>query len=443
MSIKINMYKQLEFQEVDKMQRKKPFSIIEMMTVVLIILLLMSLIAPLFINLKKNARTAICKSQLRQIGILMTSYASSYNGYLPNDDAANRTLSWLPRMYSDLGWSNNDNNNLYHGWNGHLLPFIDTPLKNYARSVKVTIDGNVRNSAGTNPPADLLLNGWAVVSDAYLKGGFQDLKVFICPEIHANTYDVRASDLGNGRKFPRIKLTDYSGFNNLNNGDYLGGGIPTTYIANDFFFGKNGYMGAKIDSLRMDEIAHISSKAFLIEGGIAHAQDNWSYNSIYFGGGNRAYNYDLGLQVYENGFGKNENYGTHKLSFVHDSKEVFWRSTMGNYYDVGQNISVSTVDEFNIAFEGKAYMLPSFNPSGVTTFHIVSFIDPQGGETFKGFYTAKGIGSPPVSYRMYDEPEYHYLTGSTDILFGDGSVLTKDQGWLYNNRLKVANLTTE
>ena len=425
------------------MQKKKAFSIVELMTVVLIILMLISLIAPTFSNLKMNARTAICRNQLKQIGVLMNSYASSYNGYLPNDDAHNRTLNWLPRLYSDLGWSNPNDNSLYSGWNGHLLPFIDTPLKNYSRSVKVNIDGNIRTAAGINPPADPLTKGWAVVADAYLKGGFQDLKVFICPEIYNNTYDVRASDLGNGRRFPRLKLADYCGFDNLNNGDYLGGGIPTTYIANDYFFGKNGYMGAKVDSLRIDELADISHKAFLIEGGIAHAANNWSANDIYFGGGNRTYNYDLGLQVYENGFGKNENYGWHKLSFVHDNKEVFWKSTLNQYYDVGQNISVNTVNEFNIAFEGKAYMLPSFNPSGITTYHIVSFIDPRKGETFKAFYTAKGIGAPPVDYRIFDEPEYHYLTGSTDVLFGDGSVTTKDQGWLYNNRFLIAQKTAE
>ena len=424
------------------MHLKKFFSIVELMTVILVVLLLISLTIPTFLNLKMNARTAICKGQLRQIGVLITSYAASNNGYLPNDDAANRTLNWLPRLYSDLGWSNPNDNSLYADWNGHLLPFIDTNIKNYSRSVKVTIDGNVRTSTGTTPPSDPLTKGWAVVNDAYLKGGYQDLKIFICPEIYSNTYDVRASDLGNGRRFPRIKLAEYCGFDLLNN-SYLGGGIPTTYIANSYFFGKNVNQGDKVDSLRIDELADISHKAFLLEGGIAHAADNWSAGSIYFGGGDQTDIADLGLQTYVNKFGKNENYGFHKLSFVHDNKKVFWKSTMNNYYDVGQEINQNTVNEFNIAFEGKAYMLPSFNPSGPTTFHIVTFIDPEKGATFKNFYTTKGIGSPPKDFRIYDEEEYHYLTGSTDILFGDGSVLTKDQGWLYNNRSKIAKKTKE
>lgn len=425
------------------MRSKNPFSIIELMTVILIILLLISLLTPTFVKLKLNARTSICKGQLRQIGVLFNSYAATYNGYLPNDDAHNRTLNWLPTMYSDLGWSSNVDNSLYADWNGHLLPFLNTPLKDYSRSVKVNIDGNVRTGAGIIPPADPLTKGWAVVNDAYTKGGFQDLKVFICPEIFANTYDVRASDLGNGRHFPRIKLADYCGFDNLNNGDYLGGGIPTTYVANNYFFGRNGYMGAKRDSLRLDDLVDISHKALLIEGGIAHAANNWSANDIYFGGGNATESYDLGLQVYENGFGKNENYGWHKLSFVHDDKGTFWKSTIGNYYDVGQQISVNVVNEFNIAFEGKAYMLPSFNPSGSTTYHIVSFIEPNEGKTFKEFYTAKGIGNPPTIFREFEEPEYHYLTGSMDVLFGDGSVATKDQGWLYNNRQRIAKKSAE
>ena len=61
------------------------FSIIELLTVVLIILLLISLTFPIFISLKKNAKSSICKNQLRQIGVLFTSNISDDDGYLPKE----------------------------------------------------------------------------------------------------------------------------------------------------------------------------------------------------------------------------------------------------------------------------------------------------------------------------------------------------------------------
>lgn len=37
-----------------------------------------------------------------------------------------------------------------------------------------------------------------------------------------------------------------------------------------------------------------------------------------------------------------------------------------------------------------------------------------------------------------DEPnDFNYLVGNMNVLFGDGSVLSKDQAWLCNNRDKI------
>jgi prepilin-type processing-associated H-X9-DG protein len=432
------------------MKPKKYFSIVEMMTVVFIILALMTLIAPVFTKLRMNARNAVCKSQLRQIGILINSYASSYDGYLPNDDAVTRYDAWLPRLINDLPAFKNkwDDTALYQYWNGHLLPFINTPLKTFERRAKVSIDGKVRwgnstwdSSSWDTVPADPLYKGWVVVNDAYTKGGFQDLKTFICPEIFTNTYDVRAFNATNGRVFPRIKLAEYCGFEQ-NNGNYMGDGIPTTYIANDYFFGKNGYYGSKVDSLRIDQINEISKKVYLMEGGICYAGGNWSSNEIYFGGGNRTNDYDLVLNAFENAFQKGGVAG-HKLSFVHDDKDIFWTSfvhgSVGGFY-----YSQDVANDFNLQFEGKAYMLPCRNIwNSSIGYQIVSFIEPDNGKTFKSFFDSKGIANQFSKFDIYDEKEFHYVTGNANLLFGDGSVQTKDQGWIYNNRNKIAQQTQE
>jgi competence protein ComGC len=432
----------------------KKFSIIEMMTVVLIVLLLMSLTIPLFITLKMNARNAICKNQLRQIGVLMTSYASTYNGNLPNDDSNDITRVKYP------------NSDLYFGWNGHLLPFIDTSLKNYERAVKVDSAGVVRwtkqqpvnlfpTNNGILPPPNPLQSGWAVIDDAYKKGGYNDLKIFICPEIHGNTYDVAAHTIF-GQLIPRLKLAQ-SGSAYADNFIWtLGGGTPTTYIANGSFFGKNQLFSNKaVNSLRVDEFADISHKVFLMEGGFTYSDTYGGCSEIYIEGGDYTTAYDLALQPYRNHFTKAAARG-HKLSFVHDSYGAFW-STFGDTVSAnwtfsghGMNCSQEVANQFNTMFEGKAYLLPKSQDGAHRGYHIISFVDPYDvkpslsdmGQKYKKFFTDKGIASL-TNYELYDEPEFHYLVGSANLLFGDGAVDTKSQSWLYNNRDKIARLTKE
>jgi len=416
----------------------------ELLTVVIVILLLMSLIAPFFVNLKLQTRTALCKNQLRQIGVLINSYANTYGGYLPNDNAGgmdgggNALRNDLSGVISK--WENNE---LYKYWNGHLLPFLDTPIKSFERDAKVSIDGNVRwrevigwsTFSRTTPPKDPLHKGWAVVNDAYRKGGFQDLKVFICPEIHANVYDVRAYNSTNGKIFPRLRLADYSGFEQ-NNNNYLGGGIPTNYLANDYFFGKDAFWNSRVDSFRLDQFSDISKKVFLIEGGICYPAYGWISNEIYFAGGSRTDTHDLVLNAHDNSF---NSYGWNtKTSFVHDNLRTFWTTFLTG--KDGMWISRNTALEFNEYFKDRAYMLPCRNiNNNAISYQIVSFEFPDNGNIFKSWFSSKGISTTPTSYATYDQPENSYLTGSANLLFGDNSVGTKEQSWLYNNRNQVSD----
>lgn len=422
------------------MKNSKYFSIFEVMVVILVILLLITLITPVFIHLRMNARLTICKSQLRQIGILLTSYTSTYEGYLPNDDARTQTDPWLTRLINDLSSfkSKWDNTDLYSNWNGHLLPFLDTPITNYSRDAKVTIDGKVRwhktvgfdHYSMTTPPPDPLYNGWAVISDAYTNGGFQDLKTFICPEIY-NTHDVKAYIDSNQKKFPRVNIAESKiAFESLNN-NYMGGGIPTTYLANEYYFGRNIEFAPPSNSLRIDQIENISKKVFLIEGGNCYGAGN------YFAGGSRTDAYGLSLNAHGIGFKKNEEVG-HKFSFVHDSNDTFYTSYLESNKP-GKSYDLNTVNEFNSYFEGKAYMLPFFfkNWGAISGYHIISFIDPENGLIFKSFFDSRGLANQFSQFAIYDEKEYHYLTGSANLLYGDGSVQTKDQGWIFNNRHQI------
>jgi hypothetical protein len=422
----------------------------------------MSLITPAFIDLKMNARSTLCRNQLKQIGTLIISYQTDNNGYYPNDDG--QTKFDYHQRISDLGRANTNNNSFYSNWNGHLLPYLDTPLKSYAREAKVAKDGLTRwhktvgyaHTSETTPPPDNITNGWAVVDDALRKGGFQDLKVFICPEIHNSTIDVSAAKLYDGVRVPRIsQLCDYAGFNGLNN-NYMGGGIPTTYLANELFFGLNNVWEPSKNSYRADQIDNINEKVLIVEGGVA---DPWGPG----GNGEVAPPYYMinTYSAYTGGallarFSKS---GEHiqKLSFVHDNIDEFWIMNGAKWYSyyfpsmwTDYNWKLEFANKFNSNFEGKASMVMGSNYYSVSStigFDIVSYVNPYldsvslaGGTIFDNFFAKN---PPGVSLQPFipfvDEPnDYKYLVGNMNVLMGDNSVLAKDASWLCNNRVKIS-----
>ena len=440
------------------MQTKKAFSIIEIMTVVLIVLLLISLTIPIFVNLKMNARTAICQNQMRQIGVLMTSYATSYNGYLPNF-----SVSDIPPA---PGTGMSDNNNLYENWNGHLIPFLDSPIKSFARFAKVFKDGEMHRTNAATPevdPVDPLTKGWVVIKNSLTRGGYGDLSTFICPEIYSNTYDVKASSDFIGLQIPRIKFSHYLGFIGANY--FSAGGTPTTYAANSLFFGHVPYgggaipAGVNINSKRLDEISVIGKKVFLIEGGF---QNGTTYRSgaatqCYYGGGGATETESLTLSGYGNSFGKDNTaytgIGFHFLNFVHDNRGPFW-TTFGVVGAKTINWSNDVVKRFNEQFKNKAMLVPNSSNTGSGGgygYDIISYIDPEGGAIFSNFFANpinKGhilwaAFTPHTKFQLYDEPEFHYMVGNMDVLFGDGHVESVGMEWLLNNREEIAKETKE
>lgn len=450
------------------MKINSKFSIIELLTVVLIILLLISLTIPIFINLKMNARTAICKSNLRQIGTLITSYQSDHNGYLPNDDAFRHHTDGTicpyncgqPHISGDIPNPSVGDNAFYQNWNGHLLPYLDVHLPDrYTRYAMVTKVGTTRFDASqlggpaNPPPSDVLKNGWIVIDDALRVGGYNDLKFFICPEIHQNTFDVAAALTFNNVRIPRIQQLSTNGpsaFKDIPKMTYgMSGGVPTTYLANKIFFGA----GIDINSYRMDEIAEISQKVMLIEGGIVDTfgtNSNGAISSVYFtAGGWDGIQYDGG-DLTSTGILFKTTASLHKLSYVHDNQDQFWimNSQSGVLYfpNMNRDFGGELAAKFNTEFAGKAYMVSGTNSSGgFLGYSIVSYIYPgDNGETFAPFFTSLSIKVPTNYLPFIDEPnDYKYLTGNMNVLMGDGSATTQDQAWLINNRRKNALFSQE
>ena len=397
------------------------------MTVILVILLLISLLIPTFLYLKKNARSAICKSQLRQMSILFTSYITENNGYFPNDNI------------TDINLTANSNNGMYYGWNGHLLPYLDSGISSYNQKSRLAVnDGKIYVDTGggwwyeknSSEEAKSSLGnvndgGWIIIYDAFQKGGYNDLKSFICPEVHTNTYDVGVSVDFNGLKIPRII--------HLRNGY-----VPTSYLANDLFFGWDGEYRKNAKSLRLDEITEISKKALLVEGGLAYGKGG---NGI----GELAY-YTIGdLTTPYGGITKKET-GGHRMNFVHDNKDNFWimNSAWYVYYFPAWNVDgLELATKFNSTFAGKAEMIVALNMYGKDYFSIISYVDPDNGAIFKDFFQANPPGVGLANFVEFFEPEFHYLTGEMNVLFGDGSVNTKSQPWLSINRVLIGGLSSE
>lgn len=412
------------------------FSILELLTVVLIILLLISLTFPIFISLKKNAKSSICKNQLRQIGVLFTSYISDNDGYLPNADKTDRYQ--LPKGFTnDL--------DLYANWNGHLLPYLEPNIKSYYKTCAVSIKtGKVMTHNGggswfeTNSVSESVKvnsrggpegGGWDIANNTLHKGGYNELKVFICPETHQNTYDVGVSDSFNGLQIPRISHLSFT---------YIGfPGLPSTYFANEVFFGADLPIKPPSKSYRIDQINAASKKAFLVEGGLAYAKGSngepeYGYFVQFYG--------DLGTKR----INKTDTAG-HRMNYVHDTIDRFWlMSSPGLPSTYGlEAYHHELAVQFNVAFEGKAYMIEE----GSAGYCIYSLIDPWLTNTesvFDSFLKSKNRpATPPNTYVLYDEPEFHYLTGKMNVLFGDGAVETKGHDWLSINRKFISTQTNE
>lgn len=63
--------------------KRRGFTLIELLTVIGIISILAAILFPVFARARESARRASCASNLKQIGLAATQYASDYDGCLP------------------------------------------------------------------------------------------------------------------------------------------------------------------------------------------------------------------------------------------------------------------------------------------------------------------------------------------------------------------------
>lgn len=126
------------------------FTLIELLVVIAIIGILASLLMPALNSARESAKTVVCASNLKQVGLANFNYANDYNGYVPSIEYC---------FYTDFVWEN--------GWSMGAYPDITagwtSPIRYLATNNYIDGFKNTWTSALNERPATTCPSFWPKV----------------------------------------------------------------------------------------------------------------------------------------------------------------------------------------------------------------------------------------------------------------------------------------
>ena len=84
-----------------RMRKQNGFTLVELLVVISIVSLLMAILLPAFSRAKLQAKTIVCKSNLRQWGHSFDMYTKDNNGYFASGSSRKMWTTFLKPYYKD------------------------------------------------------------------------------------------------------------------------------------------------------------------------------------------------------------------------------------------------------------------------------------------------------------------------------------------------------
>jgi type II secretory pathway pseudopilin PulG len=88
----------------DSRHRRHGFSLVELLVVIGIIMILIGLLTPTISRSRAQAKTIVCRNQLRQLGVALMEYAQGYKGILHPQPIVPPAGEWDPSWPSWVKW---------------------------------------------------------------------------------------------------------------------------------------------------------------------------------------------------------------------------------------------------------------------------------------------------------------------------------------------------
>jgi len=137
-------------------RRARAFTLIELLVVIAIIALLMSILMPAIQRARKQAKSVICQSNLRQWGLVLNFYADDNNGYFMSGSGG-QYFEWMEPAQP-----------YYKAADMRFCPMVsehrDPGRANWGDTFNIWISGEFKGSYGINEflfnPASGMTNQW-------------------------------------------------------------------------------------------------------------------------------------------------------------------------------------------------------------------------------------------------------------------------------------------